>query len=225
MNNIICEETVGLFSSLQRRAPNATILNVAAKIKCTKNKIINRLMMLDRTTRNNRITRCVSLAAKTKSKSIGERKAMREEIIKRVNKKIKERQQLKRRQGEKSRKLLEEKVKSHFCRQDEVDIEWSAEQLKTMSQIVQGDVLDRFVQHIWHDKDTHRDLIWTGHIIEKDCTSDGEPLLVVDYWKPESSDESQLGPSATMQKEDADRTNMCVYQLATDYYRGDMWFL
>ena len=36
LNNIICEETVGLFSSLQRRSPNATILNLAAKIQRSK---------------------------------------------------------------------------------------------------------------------------------------------------------------------------------------------
>ena len=226
VNNIICEETVGLFSSLQRRSPNATILNIAAKIKCTKNKIIPHLMSLDKKTRNNMIMKCVSLAAKVKKKSIEERIAMREDIVWRVNKKILERNQLKRRQGERARKLLEQKVKAFFCTGNQADLKFTDEQLRTMTQLVEGDdVVERFIQHIWYDKDTKKDLIWSGRIVGIDCTATGEPTLKVDYWKPENTDEQELGPSEEMQQEDADTTPMCVYQLATDFYRGDMWFL
>ena len=38
INNILCKEIVGLFSSLKHRSPNATIINLASKIKATKNK-------------------------------------------------------------------------------------------------------------------------------------------------------------------------------------------
>ena len=48
MNNIICEEMAGLFSSLQQRAPNATILNLSSKIKCTKSKTVAYLMDMEK---------------------------------------------------------------------------------------------------------------------------------------------------------------------------------
>ena len=44
VNNIICEEIVGLFSTLQKKGPNATVLNVSAKIKCTKNRVVPHLI-------------------------------------------------------------------------------------------------------------------------------------------------------------------------------------
>ena len=38
VKNILYEEIVGLFSSLKHRSPNATIINLASKIKATKNQ-------------------------------------------------------------------------------------------------------------------------------------------------------------------------------------------
>ena len=47
--NIICEEIIGMFSNLPKRAPNATVLSFSVKIKCTKYKTIEHLMGMDTT--------------------------------------------------------------------------------------------------------------------------------------------------------------------------------
>ena len=137
-------------------------------------------MTSDKSTRNDMIRRCISLSAKTKSRNIVERKEMRDEIVRRVNKKISERNQLKRRQGVKARKLSEAQIRDYFCRSSgQVGDGWTNEQLNSMTQIVEGDMQDRFIQHVWHDKATHQDLIWTGKVVDTDSSTDGEPQLIV----------------------------------------------
>ena len=85
-------------------------------------------------------------------------------------------------------------MKAFFCTGNQADLKFTDEQLRTMTQIVEGDdVVERFIQHIWYDKDTKKDLIWSGRIVDIDCTATGEPTLKVDYWKPENTDEQELG--------------------------------
>ena len=133
-------------------------------------------MASNKSTRNDMITQCISLAAKTKSSSIVERKEMRDEILRKINKKISERNQLKRRQGAKARKLSEAQIRDYFCRSSgQVGDGWTNEQLNFMTQIVEGDMQDRFIQHVWDDKATHQDLIWTGKVVDTDGSADGEP--------------------------------------------------
>ena len=49
---IICEEIIGLFSSLQQLSPNSTIINITSKIKATKNKTLKHIMAMGENDRN-----------------------------------------------------------------------------------------------------------------------------------------------------------------------------
>ena len=61
VNNILCEEIVGLFSSLKHRSPNATIINLASKIKATKNQTMKYIMDMEEETRDPMITHIVNI--------------------------------------------------------------------------------------------------------------------------------------------------------------------
>ena len=54
-------------------------------------------------------------------------------------------------------------------------------------------------------------------------------MLTILYWKCEHGEvfdpDDCMGPPPLQQEEDAEKTSMCVYQLATDYVCEDMWFL
>ena len=81
-----------------------------------------------------------------KKKRIEERTAMREDIVQRVIKKMIKRNQLKRRQGERARKVLEQKVNAFCCTGDQADLKLTDEQVRTMTQLVEGDdVVNRFI--------------------------------------------------------------------------------
>ena len=76
--------------------------------------------------------------------------------------------------------MLEQKVNAFCCTGDQADHKLTGEQVRTMTQLVEGDdVVGRFIQHIWHDKDTKEDLIWSGRIVGIDCTATAEPTLRV----------------------------------------------
>ena len=99
MNKIICEEIVGMFSSMQRRSPNATLLNIAAK--CSKNKTIEHLMDMDKDNRNSTIKKSITIAASVKRRSKQYVAEMHTEIIKSVKAKFNLRDKRRRAQSEK----------------------------------------------------------------------------------------------------------------------------
>ena len=233
VNNIICEEIVGLFSSLQKRAPNATILNVSAKIKCTKNRVVPHLMSLDPASRNKTISKCVILATKIKQKSIVERQEMHNDILQRVKAKILQKIGIKRREHERMKKSVEQQVKVAYNTGDysTLSASYSDEQMEKIQAIIKCDIVESFITHLWYDSDLKKNVVWTGKVIEEDDEMTAEPILTIDYWKSPSNDDTVdseqllLGPTADMDDTEPDRTPMSVFQLCSDYLCGDMWFL
>ena len=73
---------------MQKRAPNATLLNIAAKIKCTKNRIIQHLMAMDDQERSATITRTIVISSSIKIRSKQYVRDMHNEIIRRVKEKL-----------------------------------------------------------------------------------------------------------------------------------------
>ena len=88
MNNITCEELVGLFSAIQQRAPNGTMLFYSAKIKAKKNKTDKYLRGLDGPSMDAIIKKSISLAVSTRMQSHSYVQEMHADLIKRVNEKI-----------------------------------------------------------------------------------------------------------------------------------------
>ena len=84
VNNILCEEIVGLFSSLKHRSFNATILNLVSKIKATKNQTMKYIMDMEDTM----ITCIVNISSNIKKKNRSHVIKMHEDITNRVHEKI-----------------------------------------------------------------------------------------------------------------------------------------
>lgn len=82
----------------------------------------------------------------------------------------------------------------------------------TMNLILNRDIIERKISHIWYNAEDKSNVIWTGCILGRDDKSSGDPLLTVKYWDSNSTDDSELTP-------------MSVFQLATDYFCGDLEFL
>ena len=72
---------------MQKRAPNATLLNIAAKIKCT-NRIIQHLMAMDDQQRSATIKRTIVIPSSIKRRSKQYVRDMHNEIIRRVKEKL-----------------------------------------------------------------------------------------------------------------------------------------
>ena len=79
---------MGLFSAIQQRAPNGTMLFYSAKIKAKKNKTVDYLRGMDDVKRHGLIRKAMSLAVTTKLQSYIYVKEMHKDLMNRVAEKI-----------------------------------------------------------------------------------------------------------------------------------------
>ena len=209
VNNIICEEIIGMFSNLQKRAPNATVLSLSAKIKCTKNKTIDYLMGMDATQRNSTIKTAINISSIVKKRSRIYIKTMHEEIVRRVKAKVMLRQKKKKTQVEKKIRLTMETQGSLICAMD-----CSPDQSKVIHNIINQQILQQHIIHVWYHKDENIDVVWHGKAIgvQVDKKS-GDPLLLMNYWSQEDHEN------------DGEISAINVYQLAADFFCEDLWFI
>ena len=207
VNNIICEETVGLFSSLKSRAPNATLLNMSSKIKCAKNKTINYLYGMTLADREITIKRSIRLARSMKLHNKASVAELQQDIVKRAQQKIEQRQK-------KIRRDIEKKIKEIAKgNQDFSTLDCSGDKAVMIKKIVRREVIERQINHVWYSEESKIDVVWKGRIIGVDNKTSRDPLLVILYLEPDSEDNEPV------------KTPISVYQLATDYYCGDMDFI
>ena len=153
MNNIICEEIVGMFSSMQKRAPNATLLNIAAKIKCTKNRIIQHLMAMDDQQRSATIKRAIVISSSVKRRSKQYVRDMHNEIIRRVKEKLTVR--------EKKKATIEKKIRQAIKGGADVTaaLECPDKFCESIMKILNNDIVDHYIIHRWY----HKDVEWKCH--------------------------------------------------------------
>ena len=206
MNNIICEEIVGMFSSLQNRASNATIANISAKIKCTKNGTVDYLLKMTEEERAILIKKSICVSAKLKQKSKENVKAMHKVIVSRVHEKVNEKQR-------KKRKGLEKRIKEAVKKKQDMKeiLDCTEVQAKMVNDIIDGGMIGKEFIHVWTNKKTKVDEDWNGRIMRMN----DEPVdnCIVNYWKEDSSED--LG----------DEFPMNSFQLAADYVCGDLQFI
>ena len=202
-NNIICEETIGVFSSLQRRAPNASILNLSSKIKAIKNKTVDTLMNMTEEERNHTIEKVVKISSAVKKTSKIHVMKMHEEITKRVQVKVAEKQRKKRAQLERK---LKDAVKSGS---DLIQaVECGREKAVMLEKIVKQDVLGCSMIHVWYNDVDALDEIWNGRFVRAE-----RDKLVVNYWQKDKYED------------DGDESPINVYKLAVDYLLDDLMFM
>ena len=85
----------------------------------------------------------------------------------------------------------------------------------------QRDVINMYIVHFWHDKEINMVVVWNGRIVAKEDMFTDKPLLTILYGKSDKPGEvldqdDYMGPPPFQQEEDAEKTPVCVYQLATD---------
>ena len=202
-NNMICEETIGMFSSLQRRAPNASILNILSKVKATKNKTVDTLMGMIETERHFMIENVVKISSVVRKNNKCHVIAMHDEISKRVQLKVAEKQRKKRAQLERK---LKEAMKSGSDLMKAV--ECGIEKASMLEKLLKMDVLGRSVIHVWYHGEEAADVIWKGKFVRVE----GD-MLVVNYWT-----KNEL-------EDDGDESAISVFKLGVDYIMDDLLFL
>ena len=82
-----------------------------------------------------------------------------------------------------------------------------------IKKIVRREVIERQINHVWYNEESKIDVVWKGRIIGVDNKTSRVPLLIILYLEPDSEDNEPV------------KTPISVYQLATDYYCGDMDFI
>ena len=170
-NNIICEEIIGMFSSLQRRAPNASILNISSKVKATKNKTVDTLMGMNENERHFMIENVVKISSVIRKNNKCHVMEMHEEIFKRVQVKVAKKQRKKRAQLERK---LKEAMKSGSDLMKA--IECGYEKASMLEKLLKKDVLGCYIIHVWYHGEEDADVIWNGKFVRVE----GD-MLVVNY--------------------------------------------
>ena len=87
VNNILCEEIVRLFSSLKYISPNVTIINLASKMKATKNQTMKYIMDMEKETRDTMISCILNISFNMKKNNISHVIKMHEDITNHIHEK------------------------------------------------------------------------------------------------------------------------------------------
>lgn len=87
LNNIDCEDLMGMFSAAKDRAPNSTLCYLSSKIRAQKNKTMGYLDSMYDKTRERAVAKSISLAKKTRIKKRLKSKEIQAEIAKKRNQK------------------------------------------------------------------------------------------------------------------------------------------
>ena len=195
---------------MQRRAPNATIINLSSKIKATKNKTMAHLMSMTEEQRDGIIHNAIRVSAKIKRTNKMSVLELHREIANRVHAKVAMKQ--KKERGQIERKLRD--ITKAGGRISDVLPDCTDQKAAHMVEVIEMKVLGKQVIHVWYDENEKVDIIWNGRItrVERNLTS-RDPLLVLTYWDNESIEE------------DGEDTPISVYQLAADFYCGDLFFV
>ena len=134
---------------------------------------------------------------------------MHEEIVRRVEAKVMLRQKKKKTQVEKKIRLTMETQGSLICALD-----CSPDQSKVIHNIINQQILQQHVIHVWYHKDENIDVVWHGKVIGVQVDKKfGDPLLLMNYWSQEDHEN------------DGEISAINVYQLAADFFCEDLWFI
>ena len=204
VHNIISEEQVGMFSAAQQRAPHATILYTASKIKSIKNRTLDKLMLLTEDDRVSKISMAVTLSGQVKKLNLVLIKTVHRNIVKSIERKKEKKQATEKKKLENKIKQLE--VESDIC---EV-LDCSLEQADIVKDIINYNICDRFILHTWLSDDNklttwHGKVLGTGELKEK--------VYTVCYWQADES------------LDDGEDYYMSPAALAADYLCKELSFM
>nr|XP_047140973.1 uncharacterized protein LOC124816023 [Hydra vulgaris] len=158
-HNIDCEELVGMFSAAKQKAPNATLCYLSSKIRACKNKTADFLSEKPTDIRNKLIAWSISSAGKKRLANMQCHEEMKAELIKRMAKKIQNKEEKERRKVEKIfKKCVPLQVKQLFP-----DLENN--EAADIEDILNGDAVGRSICHMWYDADTKSQDMYYGRLL------------------------------------------------------------
>ena len=102
--------------------------------------------------------------------------------------------------GKKKRRDVETKIRQTMAPNKNIDLCATLGcSITQQRDIVRWDVINRYVVHLWHDKEINMDVVWSGRIVAKEDMFTDKPLLTILYWKSDKPGEvldqdDYLGP-------------------------------
>ena len=206
VHNMDAEEMVGLFSAAQNRAPNATMLYLSSKIKCTRNKTLVWLKNLNTEEQRRHIELATLTVPTVKWQSKVHSSDVHQEIIRRLQQKEIKRQASTRKPLEKKLRALRNKSTDEILGSLGCGLE-KAQQVK---EILSFQIKGRKFMHAWlKDDDPTATQPWNGQVMKKS----GSVSHIVCYWGLDG--EYQNGVDYVMSD----------VHLAADYLNDDLTFL
>ena len=147
LNNIDCEEIMGMFSSAKNRAPNASLSYLSAKLRSKKNNTVLYLDNMDEKLKEDLIEKIVPIASKSRDKIRLRRKEIQSQIADRDARK---RQKLVMKDKKKVEKILR-----RIENVDEIDKEFP-ELERNISQdlreLLSGNSVGKDIFHVWQEE-------------------------------------------------------------------------
>ena len=168
------------------------------------------IMDMEKETRDTMITRIVNISFNRKKKNSSHVLKMHEDITNCVHEKIALKQ--KKRRGQIKRMLRDNFEAGCYVLEGLSDCD--EKKTTTILNIINMNALERRVIHVWYDSDQKLDVTWNGRIkrvVKKMISRD--ILLVTNYLKKNQCEE------------EGEEALTSIFQLAADYYCGDLCFV
>eukprot|EP00112_Aurelia_sp_Birch-Aquarium-sp1_P020961 Seg5518.2 transcript_id=Seg5518.2/GoldUCD/mRNA.D3Y31 product="hypothetical protein" protein_id=Seg5518.2/GoldUCD/D3Y31 len=203
LNNIDCEEIMGMFSAAKNRAPNATLCYLSSKMRSKKNNTVSYLDNLESKLREDLIKRSVPIASKDRKKRRRKTKEIQMEIADRDARKKQKREM-------KDRKKLEKKLKK-IETVEEIDKEFPDLERKIsddLKELLSGNSVGRDIFHVWQEEDGEKKS-FMGRIERIKARK----MCRVGYW--DVKEETH---------EDAVDYDISLYELGADLINEDLFF-
>ena len=203
LNNIDCEEIMGMFSAAKNRAPNASLGYLSAQLRSKKNNTVLYLDNMDDKLKDELITKMVPIASKDRDNIRVRRKDIQSQIADRDARR-------KQKIDMKDRKKLD-KILRRIENADEIDKEFpelESNNSHHLQDLLSGNSVGRDIFHVWQDENGEK-TSFMGRI-EKVKTRN---VCRVGYW--DVKEETH---------EDAVDYDISLYALGADLINGDLVF-
>ncbi len=195
IHNMEAERTLGLVDSHMRRAPNAHIDLISAKVKCTKNKTINWLCSMPA----DKQRKVIRSAVKQRRSIVKQQKERKEHNLKVMNQRLYEKVEKKQKKetNQAERKAAKFLAQCQKLTQSDVEMEYPSLSAETVRHTVEichspASIMGKEFTHLWFDNEKCKWDLYCGSVIEYT-----QKEFTMEYWLPgcpEDSHEAFLPP-------------------------------
>ena len=211
VHNMHAERDLGMMDALRKRAPNADVSFLEAKVKCKQNKTLVWIELKEEDERMKLIEFCV--------KHLDRVIAVRRERQKKVVDTMLARQRVKGHKLDvtarnKLSKEIQEVLREGGRIEHPVFNELSGEQLEKLLMIFgildkkterKKMHIDQLIVHTWWDQDKKEDVVWYGRVVSlKTRTATGDPVIRIAYWKHDENEDNCVDSNILFSKVIAD---------------------